>query len=71
MNGLTIIPIFGCIHRYAVEKVRLRKQGTPMHDDFDLLIGVTAIEHQLILVTDNSNDFKRLENIQMENWVVR
>lgn len=45
VNGLTIIPIFGCIRRYAVEKVRLRKQGTPMHDDFDLLIGVTAIEH--------------------------
>ncbi len=71
VNGLTIIPIFGSIRRYAAEKVRLRKQGTPMHDDFDLLIGVTAVEHQLTLVTDNTNDFKRLENIQMENWIER
>jgi tRNA(fMet)-specific endonuclease VapC len=71
VNGLTIIPIFGAIRRYAKEKVRLRKQGTPINDEFDLLIGVTAIENQLILVTENVNDFKRLEDIQMENWVVR
>jgi len=27
LKGLTIIPIFGCIKRYAKEKVRLRKIG--------------------------------------------
>ena len=41
LNGLSIIPIFGCIKRYAKEKVRLRKIGKPMNDEFDLLIGVT------------------------------
>jgi tRNA(fMet)-specific endonuclease VapC len=71
VNGLTIIPIFGSIRRYAKEKVRLRRQGTPMHDEFDLLIGVTAIENQLTLITENTNDFKRLEGIEMENWIVR
>ena len=40
-----------------------------MHDEFDLLIGVTAIENQLILVTDNVKDFKRLDGIVMENWI--
>ncbi len=68
LNGLTIIPIFGCINRYAKEKVRLRKIGKPIHDEFDLLIGVTAIENKLILVTDNVKDFKRLEGIEIENW---
>jgi len=67
LKGLTIIPIFGSIKRYAIEKVRLRKIGKPMHDEFDLLIGVTAIENQLILVTDNIKDFKLLDGIQMEN----
>jgi len=71
LKGLTIIPIFGSIKRYAVEKVRLRKIGKPMHDEFDLLIGVTAIENQLILVTDNTKDFKLLNGIQMENWFER
>lgn len=71
LKGLTIIPIFGSIKRYAIEKVRLRKIGKPINDEFDLLIGVTAIENQLILVTDNVKDFKLLNGIQIENWFER
>lgn len=68
VGGLSIIPIFGSIKRYAKEKVRLRSIGKPMHDEFDLLIGVTAIENKLTLVTDNSKDFERLDGIKIENW---
>ena len=68
ISGLSIIPIFGSIRRYAKEKVRLRKAGKPMHDEFDLLIGVTAVENKLVLVTDNKKDFERLEDIEIENW---
>jgi tRNA(fMet)-specific endonuclease VapC len=71
INGLTILPIYGSIKRYAKEKVRLRKQGTPIGDEFDLLIGVTAVENKLTLVTDNTKDFKNIEGIKMENWFVR
>lgn len=71
VNGLTIIPIFGSIKRYAKEKVRLRKIGKPLNDEFDLLIGVTSVEHKLTLVTDNSKDFERLEGIKLENWFKR
>ncbi|KUJ59299.1 DNA-binding protein [Flavobacteriaceae bacterium CRH] len=71
LKGLTIIPIFGSIKRYAIEKVRLRKIGKPINDEFDLLIGVTAIENHLILVTDNIKDFKLLNGIQIENWFER
>lgn len=68
LNGLSIVPVFGCIRRYAKEKVRLRKIGKPMNDEFDLLIGVTAVENKLTLVTNNVKDFKRLEGIKLENW---
>lgn len=71
VNGLSIIPIFGCIKQYAKEKVRLRKIGKPMNDEFDLLIGVTAVENKLTLVTDNSTDFQRIEGIKIENWFKR
>lgn len=71
ISGLSIIPIYGSIRRYAKEKVRLRKMGKPMHDEFDLLIGVTSIEHKLTLVTDNVKDFERLEGIKIENWFKR
>ena len=36
IDGLIIIPIYGCSKRYAKEKVRLRKMGRPMNDEFDL-----------------------------------
>lgn len=71
VGGLTIVPIFGLIKRYAKEKVRLRKIGKPMHDEFDLLIGITAIENRLTLVTDNIKDFERLDGIEIENWFKR
>lgn len=71
VNGLSIIPIYGSIKRYAKEKVRLRKLGKPMNDEFDLLIGATAIENKLTLVTDNTKDFKNLDGIKMENWFKR
>ncbi len=71
LAGLSIIPIYGSIRRYAKEKVRLRKSGNPMHDEFDLMIGVTAIENKLTLVTDNVKDFERLKGIKIENWFKR
>jgi len=38
-------------------------------DDFDLLIGATAISNNLTLVTRNVSDFERLKGIEIENWV--
>lgn len=71
VNGITVIPIYSSIKKYAKEKVRLRKIGKPMHDEFDLLIGVTAIENKLTLVTDNEKDFVNITGIKIENWIVR
>ena len=67
-NRFQIVPIIGALDLYAKEKVRLRKMGTPL-DDFDLLIGTTAIANGLIMVTHNTNHFKRLENIVLEDWI--
>lgn len=67
---ITILPIFGGIESYAKEKVRLRKQGK-MISDFDLLIGSTAVAYELIMVTENTKEFERISNIQIENWIIR
>lgn len=42
-----------------------------MISDFDLLIGSTAVENDMIMVTENTKEFKRIKNIKIENWVVR
>jgi tRNA(fMet)-specific endonuclease VapC len=64
----TIIPIFNSLDIYAKEKARLRKKGQQL-DDFDLLIGATAISNNFVLVTRNVADFSRMERIVIENWV--
>ena len=69
VSKFTIIPIFNSLDIYAREKARLRKKGTPL-DDFDLLIGATAISNSLVLVTRNASDFERLEGIEIENWAI-
>jgi tRNA(fMet)-specific endonuclease VapC len=71
ISGLSIIPIYGCLRHYAREKVRLRKSGKIIHDEFDLLIGVTSVVHKLTLVTDNIRDMERIDKIKIENWMVR
>lgn len=69
-NQLIILPIFNAIHLYAKEKARLRSKGL-MISDFDLLIGCTAIEKGMIMVTENQKEFERITNIKIENWVIR
>lgn len=71
VKGLSIIPIMGSVRKYAELKVKLRKKGTPMHDEFDLIIGVTAIVNKLTFVTDNIKDFRHLEDLKIENWFDR
>ncbi|OWK70004.1 PIN domain-containing protein [Pedobacter sp. AJM] len=71
VKGLKVIPILGSIKKYAETKVYLRKSGTPMHDEFDLIIGVTAITNKLTLVTDNIKDFKYIKDLNIVNWFVR
>jgi len=71
LKTVTLIPITSSLLVYAKEKVRLKKAGTPIHDDFDLLIGATAIRYNMTLVTENVKDFKRLKDLTIENWVER
>ncbi|MBF9255214.1 type II toxin-antitoxin system VapC family toxin [Pontibacter sp. 172403-2] len=61
------LPIYSALDIYAKEKARLRKEGNVV-DDFDLLIGATAIVNEMTLVTNNEKHFEHLQNIKIENW---
>lgn len=67
LTGVQILPIFHSLDLYAKEKARLQKAGTPV-DDFDLLIAVTSVTHKLAMVTNNTNHFKRISGIKLEDW---
>lgn len=69
-DQVMILPIINAIYLYGKEKARLRSQGR-MISDFDLLIGCTAVEKDLIMVTENMQEFGRIAGIKMENWIRR
>ena len=71
LKGIVIIPIYGSIKKYAEEKVRLNKLGKPQNDEYDLLIGVTAIENKLTLVTENIKEVEMLKGSDSVKWIVR
>ena len=63
-----ILLVGPCFEVYGSEKVRLRAMGRPV-DDFDLMIGCTALRHGLTLVTRNTRHFAGLTNLPLENWI--
>ena len=67
LTGVQLLPVVQAVDIFAREKARLRKAGTII-DDFDLLIGATAIAHEMPLVTNNSAHLGRLAGIVIEDW---
>ena len=67
LSSVKILPIFQALDIFAFEKARLRKKGTPI-EDFDLLIGSTAVSYELTVVTNNTSHFDRIEGIELEDW---
>ena len=51
---------------FAKERGRLRLAGT-LIGDFDLLIGVTAVQNGLTLLTNNRRHFDRIEGLNVES----
>ncbi len=69
-QNFRIIPIYNVLSTYAKEKVRLKRLGTIVAE-FDLLIGSTALTHDLTMVTGNVNHLGKLQGIQVEDWTKR
>ncbi|MEO9887194.1 MAG: type II toxin-antitoxin system VapC family toxin [Balneola sp.] len=67
LSGVQILPILPALDIYASEKAHLQKSGNVI-DDFDLLIGATAVFFDLMMVTNNTNHFNRINNIKLEDW---
>lgn len=57
----SILECFGSI------KAFLSKKGVTV-DDFDLLIGSTAITCGYVLVTNNEKHFKKIPDLKIVNW---
>ena len=56
------------VKKFGEEKAKLRKEGR-LIPDFDLLIGITAIHHNMKMVTNNVKHLSRLNGIQIDSWI--
>ncbi len=45
----------------------LRKSGSPI-DDIDILIAGIALSNNLVMVTNNTEHFERIEGLKIKNW---
>ncbi len=65
LDAVEVVPLDESVCRiFAEERGRLRAAGT-LIGDFDLLIGATAIRHNLTLLTNNRRHFERMSNLRI------
>lgn len=62
-----VLSIASALRSYAQQRWRLQQLGQPL-DDFDLLIGTTALANNLVMVTNNTRHFARLQGLPLEDW---
>ncbi len=55
---------------YGKIRRNLESKGTPI-GPMDLLLAAQALAYELILVTNNEKEFKRIERLQVENWTLQ
>ena len=63
-----VLPIAPALEIFADQKAALRRSGRPI-DDFDILIGSTALAHGLTFVTRNTSHFVNISGLALENWI--
>jgi len=56
------------LKRFGSLKAQLRQSGQPL-PDFDLLIASVALVENRVLVTNNTRHYRRIPDLQLENWV--
>lgn len=68
VSKFTVLPIYDSLLTFAEIKSQLRSLGM-LIDDFDLLIGSTAVKNDLVMVTENVKHLERIPHIKIENWI--
>ena len=52
---------------YAAVRAKLEKAGTPI-GPLDTLIAAQAVARELILISNNAREFRRVPGLAVENW---
>lgn len=52
---------------YGRLRARLEAKGTPIGPN-DMMIAAQALSHDLVVVTENVREFRRVRGLRVENW---
>lgn len=68
LSALTILPFdYYAAEEYGKVHAELERKGTPI-GPMDMLIAGHARAEELVLVTNNTREFFRVENLEVEDW---
>lgn len=68
-SSIDVIPLTtASAQTFGALKATLESSGIPL-DDFDLSIASCALAHNLVLVTNNTKHFQRVNGLKVVNWV--
>lgn len=62
-----VLPIYTSLRKYGEIKAKLEAKGQRL-DEFDLLIGATAVQNGSTVVTANVRHFGRIPDLNVVNW---
>jgi len=69
LNEIDILPLeISAIQHYAVLRALLEKQGQVIGSN-DMLIAAHALALDVTLITANIDEFNRVPNLRVENWL--
>jgi tRNA(fMet)-specific endonuclease VapC len=63
-----VLPITDAIIVRAADLYALLYQQGQLISDADIIIAATALQHNLIMVTENDAHFRRIPNLTVESW---
>ena len=62
-----VIPLTQALHTFGREKAYLTSIGRKI-ENFDMSIGAIALQHKMVMVTDNIDHLGRIRGIEIEDW---
>ena len=62
-----ILPFSKSLHTFGREMAYLKSIGRKI-ENFDMAIGYIALQHKMVMVTDNVDHFGRIRGIEIEDW---
>jgi tRNA(fMet)-specific endonuclease VapC len=69
-QSIEMVPINPAVaETFGMIKAALESGGNRL-DDFDLAIAATALANNMILVTNNTEHFSRIDGLRIENWTM-